>query len=313
MSQLQTLVEKLQDTDAMIRQMREAIEQDTSDEILKSNRASIEKRRNDLARRLDYALNATQSELVSYRIIRDHSKTYPAKAVAAAITAFQELFTSVFDALNTQPKQRYRPSIESQQLSTFDFAGAAAGSVIVSLAVPNDRLLVGETDLDRTFSFVERALSARESEDLKLLANEIGVASITKAYIWAKEAETYGLDTEIKWGKSLRDMREVKITHSEAAFVKELIENKSDKSETTLDMTGNLVGFDGDTSYFHLKTTDGLDIKGDLSSELSRAWTTDRLYSARIFQSSFVKYATGDRVEKHTLISLAPIELIDDN
>ena len=115
--------------------------------------------------------------------------------------------TAVFDALHTVPKQRYRPAPESLELSTFEFAGASVGSVIVSLAVPNDRLLIGEFELDRTLGLVERTLSARESGDLKAIADEVGIAGITKAYAWAEVSVAYGLDTNISWGKSYSDLR----------------------------------------------------------------------------------------------------------
>lgn len=310
MSELQTLVEKLQDSEAMVAQMRDALAENPADEILRSNMLSIEKRRRDLTRRLDVELNMKQAELVRYRILRTWTDVYPAKAVASSIAYFQELFTAVFDALKTRPKLQYRPSLENEQLSTFEFAGASAGSVIVSLAVPNDRLLVGKTEMDQTFEIVERIISARESEDLKLLADKVGVAAISKAYAWAKETESYGLDVEIRWGKSLSSMHELQVAREDASIVKTLIENKSDTDVSTVEIVGRLVGFDGDRSYFHIVREGDSDIFGSLADDLPRSWTTEEMYVATLKREAQIKYSTGEEKEKWTLLRLQPVETL---
>ena len=308
MSELQELVQNLEETSAAVENMARALESAPDDDVLKINAASICRRRDDLVRRLDYALHTKQQELIRYRIMRDWTDAYPAKAVAASMLAFQELVTSVFDAIRSQPKQRYRPSLENIALSTFDFAGAAAGSVVISLAVPNDRLLVGETELDETLGLVERALSARESGDLKALAEKIGIASIAKAYAWAETSVAHEINTEIRWGKSYSAMQELTITRDEARVVKEVIENKSDTiaDETTIE--GVLLGFDGATSYFHLETIgDRVDIRGNLADDLSRAWMTDQLYRAQLLRTAQVRYATGEEKVQWTLLALTPL------
>ena len=308
MSELFDIVENLQDTDATVKRLARAIEERPGDDLLRINFEAIEKRQRDLVRRLDHTLHAKQSELVSYRIMRDWSDTYPAKAVTASIGAFQDLVTSVFDAIRTVPKLRFRPSAENVQLSTFDFAGAAAGSVIVSLAVPNDRLLVGETELDMTFGLVEQALSARASDDLKLLADRIGVASIAKAYSWAESAVEFGLDTEIKWGKRYGDMQEITITRVEAGIIKELIENKSETRTEIVELEGVLLGHDGATSYFHLQMAgENVEIKGDVSDDLPKIWTTGLPYRARVLRTAHIRYATGEERVRWTLLALSPI------
>ena len=308
MSELMRIVESLQETDAAVAHLTGAVAESPDDDVLRINAEAVTKRQRDLVRRLDYTLHLKQAEIVRYRVVREWSNTYPAKAVAAAIETFQELVTAVFDAVRTGPKMRYRPSQESLALSTFDFADAGAGSVIISLAIPNDRLLAGETQLDETLALVERALSARESDDLKLLADRIGIAAITKAYAWAEASVAYGLDTQIQWGKSYADLREVTITQEDAAIVKGVIENKSDTAETTEVVEGALLGFDGSTSYFHLEVFDTRqDIRGAVSVELSKTWTTNLPYRAILRRTAQVRYATGEEKVSWALIGLEPL------
>lgn len=308
MSELFRIVESLQETDAAVDHLSRAIAERPDDDILRINSEAIAKRQRDLVRRLDYTLHAKQAEIVRYRVVRDWSDSYPAKAVAAAMETFQDLVTAVFDAVRSVPKLRYRPSQENVALSTFDFAGAGTGSVVISLAIPHDRLLVGETELDETLALVERTLSARESDDLKLLADRVGVAAITKAYAWAEASVTYGLDTHIHWGKSYASLREITISRAEAAIVKGLIENKSDTVEVSETIDGILLGFDGSTSYFHLEVLDSrIDIRGTVSPELPKAWTTNQPYRARLLRTVQVRYATGEEKVTWVLLNLEPL------
>jgi hypothetical protein len=160
------------------------------------NAETIKKRRKDLERRLNYELRTEQADVVEYKIERIEVRNYPAKAIAASILTFQELVTSVFDAIRTTPKKTYKPSPASIELSAMDFAGARAGSVVVAMSVHNDRLLAVKSELDQTFDLVISLLHARTDTELRELVNRVGVASISKAYNWADNSASYGLDTQ---------------------------------------------------------------------------------------------------------------------
>jgi hypothetical protein len=121
--------------------------------------------------------------------------------VGEALEKFQDLLTSVYDALVHGPKRRYRPALDTLEKTTLNFAGASAGSVRISLAAEDDRLLLGDTTMERALVLVEKTLSAQTTENLSTLSSEVGVASISKAYEWAKSAASYGLETHISWGK----------------------------------------------------------------------------------------------------------------
>lgn len=307
MSEIQCIVDSLRDSDTAAARLKNALLESPQNEILLLNATAVAKRRTDLLRRLDYTLHTTQHELIQYRIIRDWSDSYPVKAVAASIAAFQDLMTAVFDAVRNGPKVRFRPSADTVELSSFQFAGAGAGSVIISLTVPNERLLVDQSDLDKAFGLVERTISARDSDDLKGLADIVGIASISKAYSWADASSSYGLDTVIRWGKSYVDSHEVAISRVEAQLVRELIESKSEEEINSNELDCILLGFDGATSYFHIETIgERLDIRGNLAPELSRSWTTGQHYRATLIKTTQIKYATGEEKTQWTLVNLSP-------
>lgn len=310
MSELQQLLDNLQDADGTFVALERAARERPGDEILQFNLRSIARRQSDLLRRIDFNLHVTQNEICRYRVVRDWSETYPAKAVAESLSKFQDLVTSVFDALRTAPKRRYRPSPENVDLSSLNFAGAAAGSVIVTLSIPNDRLLAGETVLDRTFQLVERTLEAKDSEQLHALAAEVGIATITKAYAWADANVSFGLDTSIAWGKHYMAEHKFAVSRAEAQAIKDLIENKSDEKIDHVEMDCVLVGFDGPRSYFHVqKIGEKEDITGDLGPSVTHSWTTDQPYRARMLRRSQIKYATGEEKVSWTLIDLLPLTL----
>lgn len=308
MSEISLLVEDLTDTEAAVAYMTRAAEASPNDDILQINMRSVVKRRDDLTRRLDYLLHTKQAEFVRYRIVRSWTENYPTLAVAKSMLAFQELVTAVFDAIHSRkPKQKYAPSPESLSLSALDFAGANTGSVIVSLTVPNDRLLAGETELDIAFQMVEQMLSARASEDLNLLKDKVGIASITKAYAWANTSVSFGLDTQFAWGKTYADLHRVDITRDEAEVVLSLIDAKAEVDETDVEAVGILHGHDGDRSYFHFTAEDGSDMIGVVDSSLPKVWTTGVAYRATLRRVAQIKYSTGQEIVKWTLKGLATL------
>ncbi len=305
MSELQYLIDRLNETQSALAHFAEA---GNDDDFVRINKASIEKRQRDLHRKIDNSLALAQNDYVSYRIKRDWSGNYPVRAVAASVICFQELFTAVYDALKNGPKKRYRPTSDALEMSSLQFAGAAAGSVVVAMSIPNDRLLIGETELDRALHFVEKTLSAQTADDLNALAKEVGIAAISKAYSWAEVASSYGLDTEICWGRDINNGVSVSLSSGDAAAVKNLIELKSDEATQDIDFACTLLGFDGDTSYFHIMTLDGgLDIKGDVADDVPKEWTTQQRYMASVRSKTQVKYATGEERQSFTLLNLRPL------
>jgi hypothetical protein len=192
-----------------------------------------------------------------------------------------------------------------------DFAGARAGSVVVAMSVHNDRLLAVKSDLDGTFDLVISLLRASTDSELRALANRVGVASISKAYSWAANSVEYGLDTSIVWSKAVPHGEALAITKQQALALKEAIEATSDEEIRFEEYDCELIGIDDDTSYFHIKMIDGMEIKGGISNEFPKGhqWVTHVKHRAFLSKSVRIKYSTGEEKERWTLVRLEELPL----
>ena len=210
MNSIQRLLEQLQETDAAAVHLETLADSDPNNEFLSVNADAIRKRRTDLSRRLSAELRVTQSDLVRYHVERTDIDRYPISAIAEATVGFQAgLVTSVFDAIRTTPKRRYRPAAENVELSTLDFAMALpVGSVLISMSVENERLIAIKSELDEAFERVFEILKTTDSDGLRKLAGEVGVASIAKARDWAASAAQFGLNTRISVQKDFESVTE---------------------------------------------------------------------------------------------------------
>nr|UXE45887.1 hypothetical protein Hi04_10k_c5418_00010 [uncultured bacterium] len=308
MSRIQRLLDDLQDTDAIVAQIETVLRSQDAADADRINLEAIQKRRVDLERRLNTELQVSQTDLVSYKIDRSLNK-YPVLAVAQAIRTFQELVTAIFDAVRTTPKQRYRPSAENLELSSLNFAVAVAGSVVVSMSVENDRLLGLKSELDLTFDEVFLLLNASDNSAIRELVGKVGIASISKAYAWAENSAEYGLNTTITVAKDQNTPTRVEISNSAALALKEAIESASDEETVPEQWECELIGIDGDTSYFHIrKIDDDTEVKGSLSDAFpaNGEWTTHRKYLASLNRTTQIKFATGEEKTRWSLANLIP-------
>ena len=311
MSHITKLLDALRDTDAVSERLREL---EPDQDILRENLEGIRRRREVLAMQLNKELRSSQSDLVQYHVKKNEDERYPVLAVARAVAGFQELVTSVFDALRSAPKKQYRPQADNVALSTLDFAMALpVGSVLVSMSVENDRLLAVKSDLDQTFDRVFEIMNTRDSERLRSLADVVGIASISKAHDWAATAANFGLNTKIEIQKDLKsEPQRIEISNSQAQILKEIIEEKSDKQIDLETVVGELLGIDvdpnPDQSYFHIETIDKRRITGKLDSSFSRtrSWAVHVVYTARIAKVTTTKYSTGEERVEWLLVFLEP-------
>jgi hypothetical protein len=68
MTEIQSLLENIQDTDGVMARLSDLVAQEPSDEIARINLESVQKRRANLERRLNDELRVTQSDLVEYHL-----------------------------------------------------------------------------------------------------------------------------------------------------------------------------------------------------------------------------------------------------
>jgi hypothetical protein len=278
---------------------------DTVDRI---NLDALAKRRRDLERRLGAQLRAEQLDLVEYRIESATSTFCPAAAVAEALLRFQEMTSCVFDAVRTAPKRLYQPSKENIELSTLHLAGARVGSLMMSLSIPNERLIAIESDLDVTFQLVFALLRLRTPSQLASVQAQTGTAGLTRAYAWAQNSVDYGLTTLISWQKTAALSESVAISPGDAqlllATIGDTVLERTDEIEEEV----TLLNLDNSSASFVLRTAFGEERAGQLGDHFPRgAWSIYGRYVAGLTRMIRVHSATGDEAVRWTLDELRPI------
>jgi hypothetical protein len=139
---------------------------------------SLRQRQIDLEREFASLANINLLDVCDYRLVPPESGEYPIVSVAKTLASFQELVTTVFDAFKTAPKLRARFTADIVAASTLNFGYAYPGSLGFVLTMPNDRLLLGESELDRAFEAIFEMAKAQRPAELAAYVARVGVASI---------------------------------------------------------------------------------------------------------------------------------------
>lgn len=276
-------------------------------ESLLVDRDSLVKRQNGLEKLFALLTDEQMVDVCRYSFIPDQSDRYPLLSLTRILTEFQELVTTVFDAVKTgKPKTRARPTAEIAQQSAFDFGYAAAGSLRVALMVPNERLLLIESDLDRSIELVFQAMEAKDANAIGKLSSIIGIAAVKKLYELADDHAKYGLSADIQWQRKGEIRRRVVVQPPEFEQLRARLNEKSEKTIEPLELTGRLVGIDVDLGTFHLTFPEGEDIKGRLTQEFREAEPSEvpGNYVAEMIKTTVIHYSTQEDKVTHELVRL---------
>lgn len=309
MNGLLDLRDKLRDTHAAMARLKDAVIADPEDQGLDLMLQSLERRQEDLETAFRQAANAEQVEVCSYRLIQEHD-SLPVAALGDTLKNFQVWLTTIFDAIRSGPKQRARVAADIVQQSTLDFAYAFSGSSGFVFTVPNERLLIGDSDLDRTISAMFAMMRAKEQKQLVEFAHVLGVSAIRRMYDWASTQNQYGVSTDIKWRRQEDVRNEILIQALEAANLCDLINATSDAEGEEITVVGELVGGDLVTLAFHLRFPEAEDMKGRISPKFSYAGVLAlrRTYKATVFKTTTVHFATDSETIAYELLNLEPTD-----
>ena len=308
MKQIDEILANLHNSDVTREKLRTLASQDPQDEIFQLNIEAIAKRRQDLERRLGDELRDTQSDLIRYRIEEGEGGISPLRGIGLALALFQEIVTSVFDAIRTLPKRTYDPSAENVELSTMTFASARTGSIVVSMAVPNERLLAIKSDLDVALELVFGLLQARTRAEFKKIGARVGIAPISKTYLWASNSVEHGLSTFISWQKAVEWGQSISVSGSEALQLQTAINSTNMQQVDHIEEDCELLSLNDIAPFFLLRTARGQQIDGGLSDEFPRGrnWVTYGRYTAGLTRAVRIRCATGEETTRWTLRKLTP-------
>jgi hypothetical protein len=308
MTALLELRDKLQDTHATIEGMQRAMAAHPDDQGLALTVRSLERRQQTLAQAFRAEANIDHLDVCNYRIMSEESSCSIA-AITHALGSFQDLLSVVFDAFKNGPKIRARLSAEIVSRSTLDFGYAYPGSLGFVLTMPNERLLVGESELDRAIAAIFEMAKAETPQQLAAHVAEVGVAGIRRLYSWSSAHAEYGLSADIKWQRKDHDRAGVIVQKEELARLREIIDQASEEKVEGFEIVGELIGLDVGSGYsFRIAVPGAEDIDGKIAENFDRSqsYVINNRYTARLLKKSKIFYSTEREEEWWELLELAP-------
>jgi hypothetical protein len=307
MNKIADLAAHLLDTHAAVRRLEGDIVAHPDADGLQVNMAALLKRQDSLARRFKIAADEAGIDVFDYSFVPARQGSYPLAAVAGALLNFQAMVTTIFDAVRNGPKKRAHISQEIAQLSTLEFGYSFSGSIGFALQVPNDRLLLVESDMDMAISLGMAASKASSIDEIAALAQKIGAAGMRRVYQLAETHAKYGISAKLLWTRGQQKKREAIVEAEEWKRLRDLLEQSGDVDEAEFPAFGTVVDLNFKVGTFHMSFAEGEDIRGRLDEAFDRTATRElpALYTARIRRVTKVSYATEEEQTSYALLSLA--------
>jgi hypothetical protein len=308
MAELLEIITQIEDTEAAIAKTEQAFATHPGESGLRFALASLEKRQRELSEDFNLHAAARGLDVCSYRLFGRSSERPTLRVFANALRDFQELFTTVYDALVKGPKERLRVGVESLAQTSFGFGYSFTGSLGVVLTLPNERLLI-PTPLDETIKTVFELARSAHPQDVESFAKKLGPAPIRMAYLWAQHQVEAGVGAEIEWRRA-QDVRASAIFQApELARLQEAIEKTSEVEETVFTWVGVLLGGDVKTGQFHMSFEGENEIRGRMARDLAleERLTLRERYRATIRKTKVTTLATGKVDETHELVEIEPL------
>lgn len=307
MDALLEITEKLQDTQAAIRTLEQTIAQEPAPPAVIATANTLRKRQRDLEAQFAQATADQFLDVCSYRLFPDQ-KEHDRPTLAAltrTLYDFQVLVTQVYAAIKREtPKPTGHVTADEAAATQFGFAYTFSGSVGVVLTLPNERLLLGETDLDRAIKTVFEMAKVRTSEQVQEYAKRLGAGPIRVLYKWVSDQVVSGLSSQIEWRRNQEVRTGVIAQWPELESLKQAIEATSEEEVTPIKRTGYLVGADFKARSFHMTFETGPDIRGKMSEGIKEI-TWPRIYTAHLTKTTKIYYSSDRPVEFYYLEALS--------
>lgn len=311
MSRITEIIADLRENSAAIERLEGNIGKNPDAKGLTITMGSLLKRRSVLEGQFEEVTNRDFVDIVNYRIIPEDMERLPLRAVTGALDRFQAAVSTIFDALKTGPKKRTRLSADVLAQTGFDFGYTYAGSLGVVLSIPNERLLLGESDLDVAVEMFFAATKTKSREEIVQFAERAGIPSVRRLYEWSIAHSNYGLSAAIEWRRKDDIRRQFEVEPAALATLQQVIEETSEVDEESVETTGVLVGLDTTLKTFHLLVPDAEDIKGSWSEDYSYSpeHVLNVRYVVKMTKKSVVYYAYEREEVSWSLISLGPVKI----
>jgi hypothetical protein len=229
--------------------------------------------------------------------------------VGRAMESFQTLYAVLYSAVvSARPRDTAHLSLEVIQQSSFEFSYAYSGSLGFVFTMPNDRLLTGETRLDKAMDHLFAMATCSTTDEIKNFAKQFGLAPVRAIYDWANALCASGAGADLKWEKDESTKGSLLLQPAQIRALSELIAQTSDFEVDENTFPGVLLGFDSKTLMFRIEPQDGGGIiRGKIAADADLPVPVEipKHYTAQVRTATRVRYSTEQSEITHTLLSLS--------
>lgn len=309
MSAILEITEKLQDTEAAIHQLEEAISHKTPTPSIIATLSGLERRQQDLQTQFERLTAHQHLDVCSYRLFPAHKEEDrpTLRAFTKTLLDFQNLVTQVYSAIKTdQPKHTTHVTAEAAAETAFGYAYSFTGSLGVVLTLPNERLLLGETEIDIAIKTVFEMAKADTPQEVGAYAKKLGAAPVRTLYSWVSDQVKSGLSSQVEWRRQHQVRSTLLAQLPELEELKRAIEATSEEETEELILKGTLVGLDVISRTFHMTFEEGDDVRGKIADAIGLEHSVElpRVYTAQLIKTKKVFYSQEKESVYYFLVSL---------
>ena len=255
MSRLEELQRELQSAAAAVAHAERTLAAHPTTPSVAATLRTIKKRRENLEEQFFAAAKAQGLDVCGYRIELD-DRPATISGMTAVLSAFQKVFTSVYDAIERGPKLTSKASAETTDATAFGFAYTYPGSVGVMMTLANNPELFDASKLDEAMKKTLELIHADDPTKVQALTETLGVPAVRLAHLWASENIKAGFGADITWRRDDVVKAELRIQSQEIALLAATIKATIAKEEVTI--VGELTHVDTDQKKFRMSVTDAL-------------------------------------------------------
>jgi hypothetical protein len=130
---------------------------------------------------------------------------------------------------------------------------------------------------------------------------------IKRVYDWSEANFVAGYGVDITWQRIDGTFRGSTIDADSLGNVVNIINRTSDRTESTVEVPGVLIGIDSKSKRFRFVEHDGPDYLGSFSPVFpsNREWSINRNYRATIRVEEVTRYATMETEKTYRLVKLS--------
>jgi hypothetical protein len=307
MSDFVSTLEKTREAFAAAARLEQALRRAPEDPALQMNLRSRRRLAERFQSEFFEAAKQERIDVCQYRLIPNTEGRYPIASVSRSIEKFQTMFSLVYSALRTGPKNTAHIAHAMQQQTALEFGYSFPGSLGLVLTVPGGRDLFS-TQFDDSVSMIQRIASISAQNEVVEIGKSMGRAIVNTAYDWSLENYKADFSVDVVWTKS--DGKQVgrAIDRQQLGKIVDIIGVTSETTTSALSVLGVLVGIDLPTRWFHFVIPDGDSFKGTLGPDFStvKKITVNRWYRADLIEHSIIHYATERVQKRYELLRLVP-------